>query len=478
MKIKVNVKWNKEIYKDVEVDLEEPPEMFKIQLMSLTGVPIERQKVLTKGGRLGDSEWGKVVLKDGMTIMMMGTAEVATLPEKSEEPQFVEDLPEKEQDAVDTRQYGAGLENLGNTCYMNACLQCLYKVPELREALKTASTSNAPLTREASKLFIEMAKGVTVSPFAFWAALRSEVPQFDEMAASKVPGGGRGFKQQDAEECWTALLSKWRPPLARDGADIISSLFQMKLKVTLKCMESEETTQDELEVFTIKCNITGEINHLHEGIRLGLVEDREKRSEGLQRTAAWQGEARLSTLPAYLTIQVVRFFYKVQLQQKAKIRRKVAFPLQLDMLDFCTDELKTQLRGPRAALRRIEDEKAGVVRTEADNEAGDATDADGDAVMGGGGREDYTGALTGRYNLLAVLTHKGRTPDSGHYVAWVKQEDGIWVQFDDEKMIPRKDEDLLELAGGGDWHTSYVMLWKPQRVPASSNESAPPAEEG
>lgn len=95
MKIKVNIKWNKELYKDVEVDLEEPPEMFKIQLMSLTGVPIERQKVLTKGGRLGDNEWGKAVLKDGMTIMMMGTAEVATLPDKAEEPQFVEDLPEQ-----------------------------------------------------------------------------------------------------------------------------------------------------------------------------------------------------------------------------------------------------------------------------------------------------------------------------------------------------------------------------------------------
>lgn len=33
--------------------------------------------------------------------------------------------------------------------------------------------------------------------------------------------------------------------------------------------------------------------------------------------------------------------------------------------------------------------------------------------------------LTGIYDLVAVLTHKGRSADSGHYVAWVKQENGL-----------------------------------------------------
>ena len=41
-----------------------------------------------------------------------------------------------------------------------------------------------------------------------------------------------------------------------------------------------------------------------------------------------------------------------------------------------------------------------------------------------GGPSDRESELTGIYDLVAVLTHKGRSADSGHYVAWVKQESG------------------------------------------------------
>ena len=46
-------------------------------------------------------------------------------------------------------------------------------------------------------------------------------------------------------------------------------------------------------------------------------------------------------------------------------------------------------------------------------------------------------------------------------------------QLGELPLVGIKDEDILELAGGGDWHTGYLMLFKPQRVPESSKEAVP-----
>lgn len=48
---KVNIKWGKELYKEIELNTDEPPVVFKAQLFALTGVQPERQKIMVKGGK-------------------------------------------------------------------------------------------------------------------------------------------------------------------------------------------------------------------------------------------------------------------------------------------------------------------------------------------------------------------------------------------------------------------------------------------
>ena len=524
----VTVRWQKKIY-DVDVDVSQPPLVFKTQLFSLTAVPPERQKIMVKGGILADdAAWSSTNIKEGSKLMMMGTADVLTAP--TEAVKFVEDLPEdQQQHAVMKDEFGGtGLVNLGNTCYMNATLQCLKAVPELRLALDEFTSGEGPgkapasssltslqsmsssmLTKELGKLYGALDKSMEpVPPTAFLMKLREKFPQFAQT------GQGGMFMQQDAEECWTNIMYCLRECLdgvggagpsgsaapsdvpttsAEDDASSkrLSEIFGIGLETTLESTETNEKSTETSEAYALKCNITSDINYVHEGLKLGLQEDREKRSVELDRDVLFKGQSQISRLPSYLTVQMVRFFYKQDVKQKAKILRPVAFPLTLDAYELCSESLRSELDEPRKLEQEISDAKAGLETSSkergegqtngdgnngkadgddsgANASAGDAANPGVDAVMNDAheatGSPSAASRITGNYELIAVLTHKGRSADSGHYVAWVKNDKGKWVEFDDETPKPRKEEDIMTLKGGGDWHMAYMCLYKAKKV--------------
>ena len=70
------------------------------------------------------------------------------------------------------------------------------------------------------------------------------------------------------------------------------------------------------------------------------------------------------------------------------------------------------------------------------------------------------GLDTGNYELVAVITHKGRSADGGHYIAWVHQSGDRWVCFDDDIVTTVTTDEIMNLRGGGDWHTAYLTIYR------------------
>jgi ubiquitin carboxyl-terminal hydrolase 14 len=172
----------------------------------------------------------------------------------------------------------------------------------------------------------------------FVTQLRSQFPQFAQTSAQSG-----GYMQQDAEEFYNVLVMSINSALeasgGSDGARARDSLLNMQADETISCTEcpEEPVTSRRVNINRLVCNIQGGhgsttvINHLHEGIRLGLNSSVEKLSPILGRSAEWGIRQQLAKLPRFLCVQFMRFFWKPTPESrdhtgvKCKILRPVTF---------------------------------------------------------------------------------------------------------------------------------------------------------
>ncbi|KAF9450746.1 cysteine proteinase [Macrolepiota fuliginosa MF-IS2] len=491
--VAVHVKHAGKTY-DIQLDPDLPPAIFKDAVYQVTGVPVERMKVMVKGGVLKDDmSWKKIGPKPGQTFMVIGAA--GELPKPPEKPiVFLEDLDDSE--LAEALAKPIGLKNLGNTCYMNATVQALRAVPELQLALTTpALQSTTPLPGALRDLYQNMGKTTdSITPMAFLTVLRQVNPQFAEMdrreKSSLMMGG---YAQQDAEECFSFIIQTLRnvPGLSPEGTSLATSAqadvgtkrfveqyLVGEMRRELTCDEAPEESANILTepVLKIECNINITTNYMLAGIMNSLDQKLEKNSPSLGRQAVYSQKSRMSRLPSYLMVHMVRFAWRADIGKKAKIMRKVKFPTEFDALDLTTDDLKAKLLPPSRKLKEIEKERAerrkvrkrtkavatstvtkdtpappaaeAAVSTDGDVDMADVStlaegEGKGKAVVGGeledegvyrereakelaelvdpDVKKDIGSSQTGLYDLVAIVTHKGAAADAGHYIAFVKK---------------------------------------------------------
>jgi ubiquitin carboxyl-terminal hydrolase 14 len=396
----VVVKWGGKSL-DVKCDTSLPVADFMLALEKLTGVPVARQTLAMRRCPLKATDtWKPDQVKPGSIFMLVGTAELAPV---------VEDVPEEvlaDDPAVaaeaEARRIMVGLRNYGNTCYLNACLQTFRFLPDFMTLL-------LPSRQEATSLagsFVNFYSHFPAGLERLIVALKLANPAlFDAKDQQGAPA------QQDSAEVWIWLINFFRSVLG----DRIAELFQIRFRVESTIVGTSQPQEETQEDLRLSIYIKEETRRLEDGVEFeGTLE----RNDANGRPAIWTVKKSIAKLPKYLVCQMVRFYYKSTEKVNAKICRRVEHPFQLDTLAWAAPDLRKHI---------IEEREAG--------------------------------RNAGRYHLIGVLTHRGRSSEGGHYVAHMKVKDA-WLRFDDEKVTEIEDSDIEQLSGSPDWHTSTLVLYE------------------
>ncbi|GAA6033904.1 hypothetical protein NBRC10512_001767 [Rhodotorula toruloides] len=287
-----------------------------------------------------------------------------------------------------------GLKNQGATCYMNSLLQSLFLTNEFREAVYQIPTQDD--TTDTVPLALQR---------VFYNLQTSDQSVgTTELTKSFGWKGFDSFLQHDVQEFNRVLCDKLETKMKGTQADgAINRLFCGKMKSYIKCINIDYESARSEDFYDIQLNVKN-LRNLEESFRdyiqvETLEGENRYNAEGFGLQDAKKGVI-FEEFPPVLHLQLKRFEYDMQRDQNVKINDRHEFPLEIDLEPYL-------------------DEKADRSESHV-------------------------------YKLHGVLVHSGDV-HGGHYFVLIKPSpDGRWLRFDDDRVVPVRDREVLEDNFGGE----------------------------
>jgi len=260
----------------------------------------------------------------------------------------------------------SGLVNLGNTCYLNAQLQCVYHIPYLRNNIlhpekysadhlprddkqcdepSPAARNNNSALIGLQKVFASMKQASTTRHPQ--KKITAQPPQQNTAAVSTqpltTPLGINPYEQQDSQEFFKLLLPELsHPPL--------TDLYQGHYSSYIVALDGSNRERIRTETFL---DLSLDVTHyrsareaLAEGMFTGAevlsVEEgngwRPPPGKGEEKVDALKGMTlKVEGLPSVLQLHLMRFEYDWETGGMGKVNCRFIFPKELDLSTVCND---------------------------------------------------------------------------------------------------------------------------------------------
>ncbi|KIP09627.1 hypothetical protein PHLGIDRAFT_86496 [Phlebiopsis gigantea 11061_1 CR5-6] len=304
-----------------------------------------------------------------------------------------------------------GLKNQGATCYMNSLLQSLFCTRYFRKAVYQIPTEDEHPT-ESVPLALQR---------VFYHLQTSDQPVgTTELTKSFGWKSLDSFLQHDVQEFNRVLQDKLEIKMKGTKAEgAIAKLFVGKMKSYIKCVNVDYESSRIEDFNDIQLNVKG-MKNLYESFKdyvavETLDGDNKYMAEGYGLQDAKKGII-FESFPPVLHLQLKRFEYDIQRDAMVKINDRHEFPFEIDLDEFLDE---TADRSQRWV-----------------------------------------------YKLHGVLVHSGDL-HGGHYFALIKPDrETRWLKFDDDRVTPVTDREVLEENYGGEALNGLVSPMQRNQVRA------------
>lgn len=346
----------------------------------------------------------------GSLVVVLPQSEAST-PERRESYTFCDN------------NIGAGLRNLGNTCFLNAVLQCMTYTPSLVESLRNWN-HEIPCTIEGFCAFCALQEHVELS-----LSSRGEViePWGLVNNLSNMSTSFQRWDQEDAHEYMHCLLEDLHncalgpepsnPYLSFEEDTFIKNIFGGCLRSQIKCMNClhcSDTFERSIDLSLAINEADSLTDALKSFTKVETVDDVNHACENCCQPVQVLKQLTVSQLPDVLVIHLKRFIgYEFSSE---KVHKIIDYPKVLDMEPFVCD---TQLN---------------------------------------------MGQL--KYELYAVLVHSGYTLNFGHYYCFVRSSPDGWYEMDDWQVNRVTEGTVLN-------QQAYILFYFRQGSPWFSSSLEP-----
>ncbi|KAF0377984.1 ubiquitin carboxyl-terminal hydrolase 38 [Gigaspora margarita] len=383
-----------------------------------------------------------------------------------------------------------GLQNLGNTCFMNSVLQALFNSMEFRYRIFHA-TSNKSKTSTLHQLklcfgFMAFSTKSYFSP----SALLETFPRWINNGRQQDCHEFLKILFSQIEEESNQFVSNKRPRLDMESQSISRinfnempiSTFGGTLENTIKCLScgNKSRTKEDFHDLTLSLKVENESNKPSLDDMLcefftpeELNEDNQyfcDKCNGLQDAVK---TTRIIVPPRYLILSLNRFEYDKRYARRIKIMTPVMLQDTLS-LTYVPDTLERSSKNESNYTNvEIHHQMNGIadLKINGNGNIHYDTDSDMDSEMNNDTNiidncdfEEIIGDNV-EYDLSAIVVHSGMSAEYGHYYTYAKdEEDGNWYNLNDNFVMTSTLSKIIEEGEDYKSDTPYLLFFRQKNL--------------